>query len=86
MAIKLVVQLNLCFEENWKLIVIGLSEQQSFDVDPTTIQQINFHGNLDRVGNTTIFFIIKEVKETIMDFLKETTKVLQKCFRNLFRY
>ena len=34
------------------------------------MQQINFNGNVDRAGNTT-FFILEEVKETILDFYKE---------------
>ena len=32
--------------------------------------------NLDRDGNTTIFFIIEETKETILDFSQGTGKVL----------
>ena len=41
-----------------------------------SIQQINFTANLDRNGNTAIFFIVKEVKETILDFSQGTVKVL----------
>ena len=33
--------------------------------DPRAIQQVNFTANLDRAGNTTMFFIIEEAKETI---------------------
>ena len=40
------------------------------------MQEINFTGNLERTGNTTILFIIKEVKGTIVDFLLTTVKVL----------
>ena len=32
--------------------------------------------NLDRAGNTIIFFIIEEAKETVLDFSQGTTKVL----------
>ena len=32
------------------------------DADSKAIQQINFTGNLDLDGSTTIFFIIEEVK------------------------
>ena len=53
-----------------------LSKQQSLDADPTAIQQINFTANLDRAGNTTIFFIIEEAKETIFEFSQGTVKVL----------
>ena len=47
-----------------------LSKQQYLDADPKAMQQINFTGNVDRAGNTT-FFILEEVKETILDFYKE---------------
>ena len=39
-------------------------------------QQISFTENLDRDGNTTMFLIIEEAKETILDFSKGTMKVL----------
>ena len=44
------------------------------------MQQINFNGNLDRGRVTQMFFIIEEAKETILDFLKETVKVLMFYF------
>ena len=55
---------------------IDLSKQQALDGGPRAIQQINFTANLDRAGNTTKFFIIEEAKETVLDFSKETVKVL----------
>ena len=58
------------------MIAIDLSKQKTLDVDPRAIQQINFTANLDRVGNTTTFFIIEEVKETVLYFLQRTVKVL----------
>ena len=45
------------FKENYKMIAIDLSKQQALDADPRAIQQINFTENLDRDGNTTMFFI-----------------------------
>ena len=45
------------FKENYKMIAIDLSKQQALDADPRAIQQINFTANLDRAGNTTMFFI-----------------------------
>ena len=65
------------FKEKYKMIATNLSKQQAFDADPRVIQQINFTANLDRAGNTTIFFIIEEAKETIIDFSQRTVKVLQ---------
>ena len=64
------------FKENYKLIAIDLSKQQELDADPRAIQQINFTANLDRAGNTTMFFIIEEAKETVLDFSQGTVKVL----------
>ena len=56
------------FKENYKMIAIDLMRQQELDADPRAIQQINFMANLDRPGNTTIFFITEEAKETIFEF------------------
>ena len=58
------------FKENYKMIAIDLSRQQELDADPRAIQQINFTANLGRSGNTTIFFIIGEAKETILNFYR----------------
>ena len=64
------------FKENYKMIAIDLSRQNELDADPRAIQQINFTANLDRAGNTTMFFIIEEAKETVLDFSQGTVKVL----------
>ena len=58
------------------MIAIDLSEQQVLDADPRAIQQINFTANLDRAGNTAIFFIIEEAQETVLDVSQGTVKVL----------
>ena len=52
---------------------------QSFYIflyDTRAIKHINFTENLDRDGNTRMFFIIEEVKETLLDFSKWTLKFL----------
>ena len=64
------------FKDHYKIIEIDLSKQQAFDTDPRAIQQIKFTANLHRVGNTTMFFIIEETKETVLDFSQGTVKVL----------
>ena len=64
------------FKKYYKLLAIDLSKQQKLDADPKTIQQINFTGNLDRAESSTMFFIIEEAKETVLDFSKGTVKVL----------
>ena len=63
------------------MIAIDLSKQQVFDVDPRAIQQINFTANQDRAGNTTMFFIIEEANETVLDFSQGTVKVLQNVIK-----
>ena len=50
------------------MIAINLGKQQGLDADHRAIQQINFIGNLDCDGNTTMFFILEEAKETVLDF------------------
>ena len=47
-----------------------------FEADPGAIQQINFTANLNTAGNTTMFFIIEEAKETVLGFSLRTVKVL----------
>ena len=64
------------FKENYKMIAIDLSKQQALDADPRAIQQINFTENLDRDGNTTMFFITEEAKETVLDFSQRAVKDL----------
>ena len=59
------------------MIATYLSRQQALDADPKVIQQITFTANLEREGNTTMFFIIEEAKETILDFPQETVEVLK---------
>ena len=58
------------------MIAIDLSRQNELDADPRAIQQINFTVNLDRAGNTRIFFIIEEAKETVFAFSQATVKLL----------
>ena len=62
------------FKENYKMIAID--KQQVLHADPRAIQQVSFTANLDRAGNTTMFFIIEEAKETVLDFSQGTVKVL----------
>ena len=64
------------FKKYCKMIAVDLSKQQVLDADPKAIQQINFTANLDRAGNTRIYFILEEAKETIFEFSQGTVKVL----------
>ena len=53
------------------MFAIDLSKQQPLDADPRAIQQINFTANLDKAGNTTMFFIIEDAKKLFLNFHKE---------------
>ena len=50
--------LHYVYFKHYKMIATDLSKQQELDADPKAIQQINFTGNVDCAGNTTMFFII----------------------------
>ena len=63
------------FANTYKMITADLSMQQALDADPRTIQQINFTANEDRAGNTRVYFILEEAKETILDFSQGIVKV-----------
>ena len=58
------------------MIAVDLSKQQALDADPRANQQINFTANLNRAGNTRIYFFLEEAKEAILDFSQGTLKVL----------
>ena len=58
------------------MIAIDLSNQQALDTDPSARQQINFTATLDRAGNTRIYFMLEEVKETVLEFSQGSVKVL----------
>ena len=64
------------FKDNYKMIVIDLSKQHALNSDPRANQQINLTANLDRAGNTRIYFILEEARETNLDFSHRTVKVL----------
>ena len=66
------------FKNYDKMIAIDLSKQQALDAYLKAIQQINFIANLaqNSVANATIFLIMEEAKETILDFSQGTVKVL----------
>ena len=58
------------------MIDIDLSKQEVFDADSRAIQQINFTKNLQRGGDTTIFFVTEEANETALHISQVTVKVL----------
>ena len=66
------------FKNYYKMIAMDLSRQQALDADPRARQEITLTGHLvrNRVVNTRIFFIIEEVKRTVLDFSQEIVKLL----------
>ena len=60
----------------YKMTGIDLSKQETLHAESRAIQQINVTANLDINGNTTVFFIIEEAKETVLNFSQGTVKVL----------
>ena len=64
------------FKNSYVIIPTDLGKQQAPDVDPKAIKQISFTGNLNQRARAIMFFIIKETKETIVDFSQKTVKDL----------
>ena len=62
------------FKKYYEVITIDLSKKQALDADPKAIQQINFTANLDRAGNTRLYFILEETKKLFLNFHKELFK------------
>ena len=66
------------FKDNYRLIAVVLSKQKVLDADPKAIQKIVFQGVV--VGNygakIRLYPILKQSKETVLEFYKGTTKVL----------
>ena len=58
------------------MIAVDLSKQQAVDADRKAIQQTNFTANLEKAGNTKIYFILEEAKEIVLDFSQETVKIM----------
>ena len=65
-----------CFKDSGKMIAVDLRKQQALEADPRGNEEINLTANLDRAGNTRIYFILEEAKETKLDFSKGTVKLL----------
>ena len=57
------------------MIAMDLRKQQTLDVDPKSIQQINFTANLDQSGIKAMYFILDKLNETVLDFSQKTVVV-----------
>ena len=62
------------FKQNYRLIAADLSKQKVLDADSRAIQQTIFTGKTGEAA--IIYYIYEKSKETILQFSKETTKVL----------
>ena len=62
------------FKKSCRLIAADLSKQKALDADSRAIQQIIFTGRAN--SDAMIYYILKQSKETILQFSKGTTKVL----------
>ena len=61
------------FDKHYKLVAVDLSKQKELDADPRAIQQIEFKYMLGT--NSTIYWVFKKSKETILEFYRGTVKV-----------
>ena len=75
MITRLVVYwILLILKKNYRLIVADLNKQKALDADLRAIHQIIFTGKTD--NTIRVYYILKQSKETILEFSKGTTKVL----------
>ena len=51
------------FIDSCKMIAVYLNKQKALDADPRANQQINFTADLNRAGNTRIYFILEEANK-----------------------
>ena len=63
---------NYC-EKHYKFVAVNLFKQKELDADPRATEQIEFRYMLGT--NSTIYWILKKSKETILEFYKGTVKV-----------
>ena len=59
-----------------KIVAVDLNKKQALDAHPRAIQQINFKANLERLGNTRIYFILEQAKESVLNFSQGNVKIL----------
>ena len=66
------------FKDNYRLIAVNLSKQETLDADPRAVQQIVFQGVVGGENNTKVrlYTILEKSKETIPEFYKGIAKVV----------
>ena len=66
--------ISLILKKNYRLIAADLSKQKALDEDSRAIQQIISTSKANK--GAMLYHILEQSKETILQFSKETTKVL----------
>ena len=61
-------------KKNYKITVADLIKQKALDADSRAIQEIIFTGQTD--VQIRVYYILEQSKETILEILKRTTKVM----------
>ena len=66
------------FKDHYRLIAVDLCKQKVLDANPRATQQIVFQGVVEGANVTKIrlYTILKQSKETMLEFSKGTAKVL----------
>ena len=62
------------FKDHYNLIAVDLSKQKELDADSRASQQTEFYGVLKT--NSQVCTVLENSKETMLEFYKETSKVL----------
>ena len=62
------------FKDHYNLIAVDLSKQKELDADSRASQQIEFYGMLKT--NSQVCTVLENSKEIMLEFYKETSKVL----------
>ena len=68
------------FEKSYRIIAVDPIKEKALDADSRAVQQIIFTGQIKATVSKTriiIFYVLEKSKETILEFSKGTTKVLQ---------
>ena len=62
------------FKDHYQIISSDFIKEKELDVDPRAIQQIEFYRMVKT--NSQVCTILEKSKETVLEFYKETAKVL----------
>ena len=62
------------FKNHYQLVAVDLSKQKELDPDSRDIQQSEFYGILKT--NSQVCTVLEKSKEAVLEFYKETAKVL----------